>query len=239
MKNAIILCSGGIDSVTTAYFIKKRLNYNNLIFLFFDYGQKSVKEEKKCSRVCAKKIKAKFMEIKLPELRVISNSLINKQGNIKKVERKELKDTIKESRKWYVPYRNAIFLAYAIAIAESLYIKEKKKNDIFVGFKKEGSGGYPDTSQSFLNSVKNLAKYSEAGNYNIKAPLMNKDKSDLVILGKKLGINFRDTFSCYIGKSKHCGYCLSCRLRQEGFYWANIKDPTLYKIKMDDFRLAN
>jgi len=239
MKNAIILCSGGIDSVTTAYYIKKRLNYNNLIFLFFDYGQKSITEEEKCSKVCAKKIKAKFRKIKLHELRGISTSLINKQGSIEKVERKNLKDTKKESKKWYVPYRNAIFLAYAIAVAESIYIKEKKKCDIFVGFKKEGRGGYPDTSQSFLNSIENLSKYSEAGNYSVRAPLMNKDKSDLVVLGKKLGVDFRNTFSCYIGKSNHCGYCLSCRLRQEGFYWANIKDPTLYEIRMDDFRSAN
>ncbi|MCH7568287.1 MAG: 7-cyano-7-deazaguanine synthase [Nanoarchaeota archaeon] len=237
-RNAIILCSGGVDSVTTAYYVKKRLNYKDLIVLFFDYGQKSIKEEKKCSKVCSRKISAKFVEMKLPELKDISNSLINKQGNIKKVKRKELKDTKKESLKWYVPYRNAIFLVYALAMAEALYMKKKNKYDIFVGFKSEGRGGYPDTSQGFLNSIKNLTKYSEAGNYNVKAPLMNKDKSDLIVLGKKLGINFGDTFSCYIGKNKHCGYCLACRLRQESFYWANIRDPTKYGRKMKDFRLA-
>ena len=66
---------------------------------------------------------------------------------------------------------------------------------------------------------------------------IKKDKEDIVRLGKKLGVKFEDTFSCYIGVGEnHCGACLSCRLRQEGFYWAGIRDPTKYEIKMKDSR---
>ena len=86
-----------------------------------------------------------------------------------------------------------------------------------------------------MNKLQNVLKEKSK----IKAPLIKKDKEDIILLGKKLRIDFRDTYSCYSGSNVHCGYCLACRLRQEGFFWANIPDPTKYKERMSDFRLAN
>lgn len=239
MKNALILCSGGIDSVTTAYYVKKKLKYDKIIFLFFNYNQRTLNQERVSSKKCAKKVNAKFIEINLKELGNISTSLINKKIKTKKITRKELKDSSKESEKFYVPCRNTIFLVYALAIAESVFIKEKKIYDIFVGFKCEGKESYPDTTLKFVEEMNKLSKIGCSKQFKIKAPLIKKDKEDIINLGKKLGVRFEDTFSCYIGAGKkHCGSCLACRLRQEGFYWANIKDPTEYKVKMKDFRLA-
>ncbi len=229
MKNAIILCSGGIDSVTTAHYVKKKLNYDSSIILFFNYGQKSIFMERKFSKKCAEKIGARFIEINLKFLGEISTSLINKKGKIKKLSRKELKNTKNESEKFYVPCRNSIFLIYALALAESIFMKEKKKCDIFVGFKQEGKESYPDTTKKFVNSINNLSSVSCASDFKIIAPLIEMDKEDIIELGVKFGIDFKDTSSCYIGKKMPCGYCLACKLRQEGFYWANIKDPTKYK----------
>ena len=229
MKKAIILCSGGVDSVTTAYYVKKRLKYNEIVLLFFNYGQKSLEKERSYSKKCSKNIKAKFFEIKLDFLKEISTSLINKKGDVKKLTKKDLKDTKKESKKFYVPCRNTIFLVYSLAFAESMYIKKNKKFDIFVGFKCEGQEAYADTTQKFVREINNLGKIVCLKNFKIKAPLIKKDKEDIILLGKKLGVNFKDTFSCYIKKTKHCGYCLACKLRQQGFYWANIKDPTAYQ----------
>ncbi|MEK6898347.1 MAG: 7-cyano-7-deazaguanine synthase [Nanoarchaeota archaeon] len=237
MKNGIILCSGGIDSITTAHYVREKLKYGKIIILFFDYNQKALKSERKFSKMCAKKLHAKFYKIKLKWLGKTSNSLINKSGEIKNIKRKELKNAKKESEKFYVPCRNLIFLSHTLALAESLFAKEKKKWDIFVGFKNEGRESYPDTTKGFVSQINKLAKLCSAA-LEIKAPLINKDKEDIISLGKKLGVDFRNTFSCYIGKKKHCGYCLACRLRQEGFYWANVKDPTEYNVKMKDFRLA-
>lgn len=238
MKNAVILCSGGIDSVTTAYYVKKRLKYNRLIILFFDYDQKALNQEKKFSKKCAKKLNAEFKEVHLKWLGEISESLINKIGKIKKIKRKDLKNSSRESEKYYVPCRNMLFLSYALALVESLFIKEKKTYDIFVGFKCEGKESYPDTTKKFIVKMNELSKIVCVRNFKIEAPLIKKDKEDIIILGNKLDINFKDTSSCYIGDKKHCGHCLACRLRQEGFYWANIKDLTAYKKKMSDFRLA-
>lgn len=238
-KSAIVLCSGGIDSVTTSYYVKKKLNYKNITILFFNYNQKNLKQERKFSKKTAKKLGADFKEINLKWLGNISTSLINKKGQTKKITRKNLKDSRKESNKFYVPCRNLVFLSYALALADSRYVKSKKKSDIFVGFKCEGKESYPDTTIKFVNKINNLAGSSCSKKFVVKAPLIKKDKEDIILLGKKLGVDFRETFTCYIGHKKHCGYCLACRLRQEGFYWADIRDPTKYKKKMKDFRTSN
>lgn len=238
MKNAIILCSGGIDSVTTAFYVKKKLNYNNIILLFFNYNQRTLKQERNASKKCAGNLKAEFIEINLPWNEIMSQSLLNKKGRLSKVKRSELKDTKKESLKYYVPARNLIFLSYAISLAESLYISQKRIYDIFVGFKNEGNESYPDTTKEFVsmtNKIQTILKEKSR----IKAPLIKKDKEDIIALGKKLGIRFEESYSCYNGSTIHCGYCLACRLRQEGFYWANIKDPTKYEKKMQDFRITS
>jgi len=235
MKNAIVLCSGGLDSVVTANYLKKSIGYNNIKMLFFDYGQKTLLQERKASKYCANKINAKFIEIKLKWLSEISNSLINKSEKVKakKLSRKDLKDTKEESDKYYVPCRNTIFLVNALALAESLYIKSGKKeiNDIFVGFKCEGKESYPDTTQEFVDEINRLSKISCNKPFKILAPLINKDKEDIVLLGKKLNVKMEKTWSCYIGSKsgKQCGRCLACMLRKEGFHWADVKDKTKYE----------
>jgi len=240
-KNAIILCSGGLDSSVCAYYVKKRLSYRNIIILFFDYSQRTLKQERNSAKKIAKKIKAEFKEIEIKELAEMSTSLINTNKKARKIRRKELRNTEKESQKFYVPCRNIIFLIYALALSESLQIKSKNKKtfDIFTGFKCEGKEAYPDATQEFVKEMNKLKNVSTAVKGKIIAPLIKKDKDEIIRLGEKLGINFGDTYSCYIGGNKlteHCGYCLACRLRQEAFYWADIKDNTKYKIKMVDYR---
>jgi 7-cyano-7-deazaguanine synthase len=238
-KNAIILCSGGLDSTTAAYYTKKRLNYKKIIILFFDYQQRTLAQERKSAQETAKSLKADFKEINLPELGKISDSLINKSEKAKKIKRKALKDSKKESLKYYVPCRNIVFLTYALAIAESLQIKDNETWDILTGFKNEGKEAYPDTTPEFIKEINNLKQTATEIKGNIIAPLIKMDKEDIVLLGNRLGVKMEDTYSCYIGAGrKHCGTCLACRLRQEAFYWANVKDKTRYKERMKDYRSA-
>lgn len=228
MKSAIILCSGGIDSVTTAYYVKKKLKYRRITILFFDYGQKSLKIERKCAKNCASNLGAKFIEIKLKWLGKISSSLMNKSGKINKI--KNLKNTKKESERFYVPCRNTLFLAYTLALADSIFIKNGRKNDIFIGFKCEGKESYPDTTPEYLREINRLAAIGCSSNFKILAPLIKRDKEDIILLGKKFGIDFKDTFSCYSPiKGKHCGFCLACQLRKAGFYWAGEMDNAEYQ----------
>ena len=227
-KNAIVLCSGGLDSVATAFYVKKKLGYSKITILFFNYGQKSLINERKYSKLCANRLKTDFKEIDISVLGDISTSLINKPGKISKLTKDKLKDTKKESEKRYVPCRNLVFLSYAFALAESEYVQSKVKSDIFVGFKCEGKESYPDTTSEFIESLNKIAKISCATGFEIKAPLIDKDKEDIIAIGNKIGVDFRKTFSCYIGKGKHCGECLNCMLRKQGFYWAGVEDPTSY-----------
>jgi len=237
MKHALVLCSGGLDSVITAHYVKKRLNYSDIKIVFFNYNQKSLIQERNCSKKCAKDISAEFIEIDLRWLGNIAKTLNNKP---KKITRKKLKDSSEESKRLYVPCRNTIFLVYCLALAESFYIKRKEKYDLFVGFKNEGKEAYPDTTPKFVSEMNRLNKLGCYENFKIIAPIIKRDKEDIVKLGIKLGVNLKNTFSCYSSiKGKHCGYCLACRLRQEGFYWANVQDPTDYKVKMKDFRKSN
>ena len=222
MENALVLCSGGLDSVTTAYYVKKKLEYDSIKILFFNYGQRNLKGEEKCARECAFNLNSEFIKVDLNWLGEISSSLLNSGKKAKKIKREDLKNTKKESENWYVPCRNSIFLVYALALADSIFIKFGKIADIFVGFKCEGKESYPDTTEEFVSAFNKLAKIGCSGKFKIFSPLIEKDKEDIILLGKRLGVDFRKTFSCYVGPKKQCGSCLACKLRQEGFYWANI-----------------
>ncbi len=226
MKNAIVLCSGGLDSVVTAYFVKK-LGYKKIIILFFNYGQNSFLAEKKCTKKTSTILNAQFKSIKL-DLSCLTSPLTAKKFKFNLIKNKSLRNTKKESNKWYLPARNLIFLAYAISLSEFLYLKEKKIYNIFVGFKCEGLEFYPDATLPFIKKINELNTLILKNKSKIYAPLIEKDKEDIILLGNKLNVNFNNTFSCYASSSMHCGSCLACRLRKAGFYWACIKDPTKY-----------
>lgn len=231
-KRAIILCSGGLDSVTALYYVKKKLNYGEIIVLFFNYSQKSLKREKRFSKLAADNVGAEFMELSLGELGKISTSLINKPGWTLDFSKKDISSTKSESGKFYVPCRNTIFLSYALALAEALYNRRKGPSDIFVGFKSEGKEPFPDATPLFLEKINSLARVSCAFPFKIRAPFIRKDKEDLIQIGEKLEVDFTKTFSCYVSDKKHCGLCLACRLRKEGFYWAGLPDPTKYSKRL-------
>ena len=114
-----------------------------------------------------------------------------------------------------------------MALAESLEMKTCYKWDIFTGFKNEGKEAYADTTLKYVKEMNNLIKISTKIKGIIKAPLIKKDKEDIIKFGQDIGVDFRDTFSCYAPKNnKHCGFCLACKLRKAGFYWAGIEDIT-------------
>lgn len=236
--HAILLVSGGVDSVTMAYYVKKMLGYRHLLFLFFDYGQKAKEQEEYFSRKQARKLHAQFIKITLPFLKKISiSSLLH--GPFRGSSRKSLHKK-KEIQTWYVPARNTLFISYALAAAESFFLRGIKY-DIFLGFKNEGRLHYPDTTKDYVSMFNALKKQAILGDPFIKAPLLPYDKEEVILLGQKLGVNYRETYSCYQGARgrMHCGLCMSCRLRQEGFYWANLQDPTPYASRARDYRDAD
>jgi len=225
MKNAMVLCSGGLDSVVVAYSIKNK--YRKLKLLFFDYGQRALKEEEKCVREISKKLNSNFEKVKLPWLGDISTAMLNREGEFKSTIEKDLEKK-EDLLTWWVPCRNSIFLINALAFAESEFLKNKERYDIIIGLKNEGEAHFKDTTERFIKKINNLVKdATNDGDYEIIAPLIKLDKPEVIKLGEKLKIPFELTYSCYI-ENGHCGKCLNCMLRKKGFYWAGVKDPTKY-----------
>ena len=118
MSNAIVLCSGGLDSVILAHYLKKTENFENLKLVFLDYEQKSLNEELFCVKKAAEELNADLNIIDVKWLGKISTSLINKEANENEIDSEELIS-------WYVPCRNTIFVSSALAHAESDFLSKK------------------------------------------------------------------------------------------------------------------
>ena len=223
MDNAIVLCSGGLDSVVLAYYLKKIEKIENLKLVFLDYNQKSLNEELSCVRKVAKELSAELKIINVRWLGDISPSLINKNSD-EKIDEKE--DLIS----WYVPCRNALFGLIGLSLAESEFISKNEKYDIYLGIKYEGELQFKDTTPEFIEQMNKTAEFcTQDGNYKFIAPFLNKDKEELIELAKKLNIDLKNTYSCYIGGGSHCGICSACKSRKKAFKFSDINDPTIYR----------
>ena len=139
-----------------------------------------------------------------------------------------LENIEKEIPVTYVPARNTIFISLAAAYGETI-----KANSIFIGANAIDYSGYPDCRPEFFNAMeKTLNLGTELGiteGFRIMVPLQYLTKSDIVKLGRKLGVPYRLTWSCYNGREKACGKCDSCLLRLKGFMEAHDFDDIEYE----------
>jgi 7-cyano-7-deazaguanine synthase len=131
----------------------------------------------------------------------------------------------------YVPARNTIFLAFALAWAEVL-----GSSDIFIGVNAIDYSGYPDCRPEFTEAFEQMANLAtKAGvegrtRIQIHTPLIRLSKCAIIRLGAELGVDFRLTHSCYDPdqNGRACGACDACRLRRQGFREAGLEDPIEY-----------
>ncbi len=233
MDNAIVLCSGGLDSVILAHYLKKIDQIENLKLVFLDYGQKALGEELFCVKKVSAELNSDLKIIDVKWLGEISTSLINKEvdeSEIKNINEKE------ELISWYVPCRNALFLLIGLALAESEFISKNKKYDVYLGIKYEGELQFKDTTPEFLEQMNKTAEFcTQDGNYKFIAPFLKKDKEELIKMAGGLGVDLKNTYSCYIGKGfengipVHCGICGGCKARKKGFRFSDVEDSSIYK----------
>ena len=223
MSKAVILLSGGLDS-TTALAIANEQNYD-CYALSFDYGQKQ-RSELESSISIAKKsnvIEHRIMKISLSDIG--GSALTDKAIDVPKhVESEEIPIT-------YVPARNTIFLSFALAWAEVV-----NSQTIFIGVNALDYSGYPDCRPEFIEAFETMAnlatKQSVEGNrIQIKTPLINMTKAEIIAKGLSLGVDYSETTSCYDANAlgEACGECDACVLRKNGFSNANVVDPTRYQ----------
>jgi 7-cyano-7-deazaguanine synthase len=226
MKKAVVLSSGGIDS-TTAMAIARGEGYE-IYSLSFRYGQRHAVEIDSARRVAAA-LGAKEHVVMDIDLSGIGGSALTDDIPVPKSRsEKEIKSGIPVT---YVPARNTIFLACALAWAEAL-----EASAIFIGVNIMDYSGYPDCRPEYIQAFEKMAnlalKKTVEGTLRItiQTPLIKMTKADIIRKGGELGVDYRLTHSCYDPRphGTACGQCDSCILRKKGFREAGVRDPAKY-----------
>jgi 7-cyano-7-deazaguanine synthase len=228
MKRAVVLLSGGIDSTTTLA-IAIAESYETYA-LSFDYGQRHQIEVEAARRV-ANSLGAKEHRVARLDLRIFGGSALTDDLDVpKQRSEKEIAHGIPVT---YVPARNTIFLAYALAWAEVI-----PANDIFLGVNAIDYSGYPDCRPEFIEAFEAMANLAtKAGvdgrRFHIHTPLITFSKAEIIREAVELGVDLSLTHSCYdpTPEGLACSECDSCLLRLKGFREAGIRDPILYAKK--------
>jgi 7-cyano-7-deazaguanine synthase len=227
MKEAVVLLSGGVDSVTTMA-IARAEGYG-LYALSFRYGQRHAIELEK-ARAAAKAFDAKKHLVLDIDLKAIGGSaLIDSRAVPKDRSAAEQAQSIPVT---YVPARNTIFLSCAIAWAEVL-----GAFDIFIGVNALDYSGYPDCRPEYIAAFERMANLAlkaaveGSGKIVIHAPLQHLTKAEIIRRGIELGVDYSLTHSCYDPgpDGRACGHCDSCLLRLKGFREAGARDPAPYR----------
>lgn len=221
---AITVLSGGLDStVATAYYKDKY----DIQALTFDYGQKSSRMEIQSARNICEKLNIKHTVIQLPWLKNLGKSALTSDEKVPMLEFDELdqKEICDETaQKVWVPGRNIVFTAIATSYAE-----DSGAEKIIVGWDLEEAATFPDNSREFLESFNNVLEIGSINELEIKAPLIDKSKKEIVQLGFKIDAPLGLSYSCYIGKKEHCGVCESCMRRKRAFESAGLVDDADYQ----------
>lgn len=221
-KKAIILLSGGLDSIT-ALALAQSQGYA-CHALSFDYGQRHNAELNAARRIAAHHRVADHKIIPLGLGSIGGSALTDDHIAVPTTPQTGIPVT-------YVPARNTIFLAFSLGWAEVLGAR-----DVFIGVNAVDYSGYPDCRPEFIAAFQKLADIAtkagaEGGHFTIHAPLIEMSKADIIKTGLALGVDYGQTVSCYAADpdGRACGLCDACRLRKNGFAEAGVEDPTRYK----------
>ncbi len=216
---ALVVCSGGLDSVTLAYKVANESTLTSL--LSFDYGQRH-RKELDFAALCAKQLDVPHIIIDLSQVGAqLTGSALTDDIEIPDGHYAEesMKVTV-------VPNRNAIMMTIAFGLATSqgadTVAMAVHGGDHFI---------YPDCRPDFIEAFTKMQKLALDGLAEIETytPFLHIAKSEIVKEGHKYNVPFADTWSCYKGTDFQCGRCGTCVERQEAFHLAGIKDPTEYE----------
>lgn len=223
-ERAVVLLSGGLDSATVLAIA--RAGGTECHALSVAYGQRHASELEAARRVATSLGAAEHREVEIP-IGLFGGSALTDM-------RLEVPDESgnKAIPVTYVPARNTIFLSLALAWAEVL-----EASAIYIGVNAVDYSGYPDCRPEFIAAFEALARLAtrravEGAPVEIRAPLIDMSKGEIIRSGTDLGVDYSLTISCYRAdaEGRACGRCDSCRFRKEGFERAGISDPTRYRV---------
>jgi 7-cyano-7-deazaguanine synthase len=223
---AVVLLSGGVDSATAAA-LTAREGFT-LHALSFDYGQRHAAELDAARRV-ARALGVVRHEVLTIDLRAFGGSALT--GDMAVPKDRTAAEMGAEIPVTYVPARNTIFLAFALAFAEVLDAR-----DIVIGVNVYDYSGYPDCRPEFIEAFERVAALAtraglEGRGVTIRTPLIHMTKAEIIRAGVAAGVDFALTLSCYDPSpgGRACGRCDACALRRKGFAEAGVADPTRYR----------
>jgi 7-cyano-7-deazaguanine synthase len=221
-KKAIILLSGGLDSLTTLA-IAKQQGFK-CYALHVIYGQRHASETHAAKKIADFHQVESFRQINIDMSWLKSSALTNHSLTIPEQRTDGIPVT-------YVPARNTIMMSLAVAWAETV-----EANDIFLGVNAVDYSGYPDCRPEYIKAYETMVNLGiksavEGEPFHIHTPLIQLSKEDIILQGLMLGVDYSMSVSCYQADAdgRACGKCDSCDLRQKGFEKAGVKDPTLYR----------
>jgi 7-cyano-7-deazaguanine synthase len=220
-KKAVVLLSGGLDSVTCLAIAKSQ--GFDCYCLSLDYHQRHI-AELNAAKTIAKNLGALEHKIAQLDLSLFGGSALTD-------DKIDVPESASEGIPvTYVPARNTIMLSLSLAWAEVLGAQ-----DIFIGVNALDYSGYPDCRREYVKAFQEMANLAtktavEGKQITVHAPLIDRTKAEIITMGTALGVDYSKTVSCYQADKfgRACGLCDSCRLRKEGFLTASIDDPTLY-----------
>jgi len=217
---AVALVSGGMDSCVTAAIAVRQ--HVSAAFLHVSYGQRTESRERAAFEAIADHYGVeRRLAVRLDLLAAVGGSCLTDRSI--DVPRADLGRTgVPVS---YVPFRNTHLLAAAASWAEVIGAKA-----IYIGAVEEDSSGYPDCRKVYYEAFNDLleAGTKPGSGLEVRTPLIDLSKSEIVRLGLDLGAPFHLSWSCYASEEKACGECDSCALRLRGFAAAGVRDPIPY-----------
>lgn len=215
-KNSVIIVSGGMDSITLLYDHKDEI----ALGISFDYGSNHNAREIPFAKMHCERLGIKHITINLDFMhQYFKSSLLDGADAIP--EGHYADDNMKST---VVPFRNGIMLSIAIGIAES-----NNLDQVFIANHGGDHTIYPDCRPEFIKAIDSAANAGTYNNVKVIAPYTQITKSDIARIGKKLGIDYTKTWSCYKGGEIHCGKCGTCVERKEALAEAGIEDRTIYE----------
>ncbi len=213
----VVLLSGGMDSVTALH--EARRHHEVVGAVSFHYGSKHNDREIPFAAQHAAKLGVAHRVIALGFIgELFKSDLLMSGGEIPKghYEEASMKQTV-------VPFRNGIMLSIAAGFAESV-----EARGLVIAAHSGDHAIYPDCREDFMKALGDAIRLGTYAQVEVLRPFIAMTKADIAARGRELGVDFSQTWSCYVGGETHCGECGTCVERREAFLLAGIPDPTRY-----------